>query len=152
METIVLYLFFTTDNYSHQRILKVGPAKMELTTEVASNDTNETYGYDYYYHYDYDESINDIPLEEFIPVAVVYGLTLLLGVVGNVLVIFSITRYRRMQSVTNIFLVSLSSADLLLVLICVPIKVRIPPFISLREHCLFPREERRNNIFHMSLH
>ena len=52
---------------------------------VKSNGTNET---DYYYYYDYEESINTIPLEEFIPVAIVYGLTLLLGVVGNILVIF----------------------------------------------------------------
>ncbi len=77
----------------------------------------------YYYMYDYDASINNIPMEEFIPVALVYGLTLAIGVVGNFLVIFSIARYRRMQNVTNIFLTSLSSADLLLILICVPIKV-----------------------------
>ena len=77
----------------------------------------------YYYMYDYDDSINNIPMEEFIPVALVYGLTLAIGVVGNFLVIFSIARYRRMQNVTNIFLTSLSSADLLLILICVPIKV-----------------------------
>ncbi len=78
---------------------------------------------DYYYIYDYDESVSNIPMEEFIPVALVYGLTLAIGVVGNFLVIFSIARYRRMQNVTNIFLTSLSSADLLLILICVPIKV-----------------------------
>ncbi len=88
-----------------------------------SGGVNQT---DYYYYYNYDDSINTIPLEEFIPVAVVYGLTLLLGVIGNVLVIFSISRYRRLQSVTNIFLISLSSADLILVLICVPIKVCFP--------------------------
>ena len=90
------------------------------SNNLTSNGTNET---EYYYYYDYEDSVNNIPLEEFIPVAIVYGLTLLLGVVGNILVIFSISRYRRMQSVTNIFLVSLSSADLMLVLICVPIKV-----------------------------
>ncbi len=78
---------------------------------------------DYYYVYDYDESVNNLPMNELLPVALVYGLTLLLGVVGNALVIFSIMRYRRMQNVTNIFLTSLSTADLLLVLICIPIKV-----------------------------
>ena len=98
-------------------------AKMEMSNNISSNKSNQS-DY-YYYYYDYEESVNNIPLEEFIPVAIVYGLTLLLGVIGNVLVIFSISRYRRMQSVTNIFLVSLSSADLILVLICVPIKVSI---------------------------
>ena len=96
---------------------------METNNTVSSNWTNQSD--DYYYYYDYEDSVNNIPLEEFIPVAIVYGLTLLLGIIGNVLVIFSISRYRRMQSVTNIFLVSLSSADLILVIICVPIKVGV---------------------------
>jgi len=47
------------------------------------------------------------------------------GAVGNLLVIVSICRFRRLHSVTNVFLVSLATADLLLILICVPIKVRI---------------------------
>ncbi len=78
-----------------------------------------------YYHYDYDytDSVSNLPLFELIPVVVIYGLTMLLGVLGNALVIFSIVRYRRMQNVTNLFLTSLSSADLLLVSLCVPIKV-----------------------------
>ena len=84
---------------------------------------NNTFG-DYYYYYDYEESVNNIPIEEIVPVAIVYGLTLILGVVGNTLVIVSILRIRRMRNVTNIFLMSLASADLVLVLICVPIKVR----------------------------
>ena len=76
------------------------------------------------YDYDYDASVASMPLAEVLPVGVIYGLTLLLGVVGNGLVIFSIVRYRRMQSVTNIFLTSLASADMLLIVLCVPIKVR----------------------------
>ena len=99
---------------------------METNNTVSSNGTNQSD--DYYYYYDYEDSVNNIPLEEFIPVAIVYGLTLLLGIIGNVLVIFSISTYRRMQSVTNIFLVSLSSADLILVIICVPIKVGVSAY------------------------
>ena len=80
---------------------------------------NDTYDY-YYYYYEVDFSV---PLGELLPVTLVYSLTLLLGLVGNVLVIFSISYYRRMRTVTNVFLLSLASADLLLVLVCVPIKV-----------------------------
>ncbi|XP_076462050.1 somatostatin receptor type 5-like [Babylonia areolata] len=80
----------------------------------------DTYSYEYYY--DYNESVNNIPLEELVPVTLTYSLTLLLGLVGNCLVIFSISYYRKMRTVTNVFLLSLASADLLLVLVCVPIK------------------------------
>jgi len=75
------------------------------------------------YVYDYNSVSDDIPMAEFVPVSLIYGLTLVLGTVGNSLVIICITKYRRMHSVTNIFLVSLASADLLLVCACVPIKV-----------------------------
>lgn len=85
--------------------------------------------YDYYeYEYDYDASVNNLPLEEFIPSVIVYSITLLVGVVGNSLVIFSIAYYGRQKNVTNVFLLSLASADLLLVTICVPIKVRYNVF------------------------
>jgi len=60
---------------------------------------------------------------ELVPVSLIYGLTLLLGALGNLLVIMSICRFRRLHSVTNVFLLSLATADLLLVCVCVPIKV-----------------------------
>ena len=79
---------------------------------------------DYDYDYDYNVSF-EVPLVEAVPLGMVYGLTLILGVTGNTLVIFAIAKEQRMQTVTNAFLVSLASADLLLVLLCVPIKVGI---------------------------
>ena len=95
-----------------------------MTTPGTNISDNSSYDdYYYYYDYDYDDSINNIPLDELVPVTLTYSLTLLLGLVGNCLVIFSISYYRRMRTVTNVFLLSLASADLLLVLVCVPIKV-----------------------------
>ena len=94
-----------------------------MTTPGTNISDNSSYDDYYYYDYDYDDSINNIPLDELVPVTLTYSLTLLLGLVGNCLVIFSISYYRRMRTVTNVFLLSLASADLLLVLVCVPIKV-----------------------------
>ena len=42
---------------------------------------------------------------------VLYGLAFLLGVVGNSLVIFVILRYSKMQTVTNLYILSLAVAD-----------------------------------------
>lgn len=85
----------------------------EMFTE---NFTNNVTDYDYDIDY-------DLPLEELIPVSIAYGATLLLGIIGNGLVIFSVSRYEDMRTITNTFLLSLASADLLLVLFCVPVKV-----------------------------
>lgn len=89
---------------------------------------NGMYPYDDYYYeynYTYEESINYLPLDELIPSLTFYVLIGLLGLAGNILVIVAILAFPRMKSITNVFLLSLASADLLLVLICVPIKVFI---------------------------
>ena len=88
------------------------------TTNVSSS--NVTALMDYYYEVDMQPK-----LEELIPVSIVYGLTLIVGIIGNGLVIFSVTRYEQMMTITNTFLLSLATADLLLVLICVPVKVSV---------------------------
>lgn len=105
-----------------------GPEMVNSTSMASSLLCNTSFVSDaddkeYEYIYDYNDSVTMVPLEELIPVAMVYGLTLVIGAVGNLLVITSIGRFRRMQSVTNVFLVSLASADLLLICACVPIKV-----------------------------
>lgn len=80
---------------------------------------------DLYSEYDYDfEDSHVLPLEELVSVSIAYGLTLVLGITGNILVIASVIRFRKLHSVTNVFLLSLASADLLLVVVCVPVKVK----------------------------
>ena len=82
------------------------------------------YDYDYYnYQYTYTDAIDHLPLAEIIPVSIVYGFIGITGLIGNLLVIFAIVKVQRMRSITNLFLLSLASADLLLVVVCVPVKV-----------------------------
>ena len=90
----------------------------------STNITTCNLTYDEYCDYDYDSTAM-VPVEELVPVAIVYGFTMIFGVIGNTLVIVSVARFKKMQNVTNMFLLSLASADLLLVLICVPVKVNL---------------------------
>lgn len=53
----------------------------------------------------------------------IFRLTLLLGVIGNMLILVAILGYKKMKSPTNVFLASLALADLLLCLICIPVKL-----------------------------
>ncbi|KAL1430754.1 hypothetical protein MTO96_002357 [Rhipicephalus appendiculatus] len=70
--------------------------------------------------YDYEESAWRFDLADLVPTAAVYGATLLLGLVGNLLIVYTVARFPRMRSISNLFLASLASADLLIVLLCVP--------------------------------
>ena len=94
---------------------------MANTTNISSSivDNEE------FYDYDPNATMAYLPIEELVPVTIVYGFTLVMGLIGNILVILSVARYKKMQNVTNIFLLSLATADLLLVLICVPVKVSL---------------------------
>ena len=49
-----------------------------------------------------------------------YTIILLFGVIGNILVIVIVTRYRNMRSATNLLLTNLSMADLFLLIFCTP--------------------------------
>lgn len=95
-----------------------------MSNYVTISNGNDS-GSDLYSEYDYDfEDSHVLPLEELVPVSIAYGLTLVLGITGNILVIASVIRFRKLHSVTNVFLLSLASADLLLVVVCVPVKVK----------------------------
>ncbi|XP_077466632.1 neuropeptide Y receptor Y7 [Stigmatopora argus] len=49
-----------------------------------------------------------------------YSLIILLGLLGNALVIYMIIRYRNMRTVTNFFIANLALADLLVDTLCLP--------------------------------
>ncbi|ELT97223.1 hypothetical protein CAPTEDRAFT_134925 [Capitella teleta] len=62
----------------------------------------------------------DEPKYVFVIVTVVYVFVFIFGVLGNVLVIYVVCTLRDMLTPTNIFLVNLSVADLLVLLVCMP--------------------------------
>ena len=51
---------------------------------------------------------------------VVYIITFFVGLIGNSLVCFAIWRNKKMRTITNIFIVNLSVADLGVIIICLP--------------------------------
>ncbi len=65
---------------------------------------------------------NEVPTAVLIAL---YSITLLLGLIGNVLVIFVFAKNRKMRTVTNSFLVNLAVCDLMVVCICMPFSVAV---------------------------
>jgi hypocretin (orexin) receptor 2 len=53
-------------------------------------------------------------------VIIVYSLTFIVGVVGNVLVCFAVWMNKDLRTITNIFMVNLSIADILILVFCLP--------------------------------
>lgn len=100
---------------------------MASTTSDASNRTSSDLeeGYDYVYDYDINESFSTFDWTELGPSLVVYVLTFFIGIVGNCLILVAVIRHTHVKnSPVNVFLASLASADLLLILVCLPLKVR----------------------------
>lgn len=118
------------------------PNKTEYDTGNFSNsETMKALGNisddDYEYVYDYNAAIAHLPINEVVPVTIIYSITLLSGLIGNMLVIISVARFKKMQNTTNTFLLSLSTADLLLIVVCVPVKVgeqSLLIFLSMKFH------------------
>ncbi|CAL4101059.1 unnamed protein product, partial [Meganyctiphanes norvegica] len=61
--------------------------------------------------------------ESFFPTLTLYLVTLIFGTTGNIAAIILMAGERKTRTTTNIFLVSLSVADLLMLLICVPLQI-----------------------------
>ncbi|XP_078051503.1 galanin receptor 2b-like, partial [Augochlora pura] len=87
------------------------------------NETNNAT--DDFLDYDINESYSHFNWAELAPVLVVYSLTFFLGLVGNLLIIASTLcpRLRPLPATpTNVFLGGLATADLLLIIFCIPVK------------------------------
>jgi hypothetical protein len=71
------------------------------------------------------EDAPSLPVAEILPAGIIYALVFLIGTGGNLLVVFVVVHFKNMRTVTNMFLASLSTADLCLIWFCVPIQVCI---------------------------
>ncbi|XP_074640290.1 growth hormone secretagogue receptor type 1-like [Tubulanus polymorphus] len=63
----------------------------------------------------------DIPVSLTIAVTFMFVFVLVFGIIGNILVIFVIALNKDMRNSTNLFLVNLTVADLLVLIVCTPI-------------------------------
>lgn len=61
-----------------------------------------------------------IPLYIYITVSIVNVFIFVVGTVGNILVIIIVIKIREMRTPTNLFLLNLSAADVLVLLVCQP--------------------------------
>ena len=80
---------------------------------------------DYEYDYDINDSVLAFDWLELGPSLCVYGVTFFGGILGNILILVAVIRNTQFvkSSPVNVFLGSLATADLLLILICLPLKV-----------------------------
>uniref|UniRef100_A0A915INK3 G-protein coupled receptors family 1 profile domain-containing protein n=1 Tax=Romanomermis culicivorax TaxID=13658 RepID=A0A915INK3_ROMCU len=61
-------------------------------------------------------------LDDVLLIGFFYAIVFAVGVLGNVTVIYAVSHYSRLRTVTNVFLASLSISDLFLLLFCIPIQ------------------------------
>uniref|UniRef100_A0A0P4WCU5 G-protein coupled receptors family 1 profile domain-containing protein n=1 Tax=Scylla olivacea TaxID=85551 RepID=A0A0P4WCU5_SCYOL len=107
----------------------VGPAPRQPPVSAWWNGTTDDLGggggatNESEYDYDYEAALDTFFWSQLAPPLAVYAATYVVGVAGNGLIIFTICRFRRLKTTTNVFLASLASADLLLILLCIPVKV-----------------------------
>uniref|UniRef100_A0A5S6QC58 G_PROTEIN_RECEP_F1_2 domain-containing protein n=1 Tax=Trichuris muris TaxID=70415 RepID=A0A5S6QC58_TRIMR len=94
----------------------------EVTNASECNCSDPSYWYTELCDCDYPETTATALIQDALPLGLWYGLVLILGAIGNTLVITVVIRYRKMRSFTNILLASLSTADLLIVLFCLPVQ------------------------------
>ena len=91
-----------------------------VSIDENNNDTDE----EYIYEYDLDESFSTFDWTELGPSLFVFGVTFIVGILGNTLILVAVLRHTHVKSSpVNVFLASLASADLLLILVCLPLKV-----------------------------
>jgi hypothetical protein len=103
--------------------ISVLPLNDVISDVVNATPTNVTCSNDYCVS---DEEYIDMIVSYIYPdtfewcVIVLYVIVFMVGLIGNFLVCFIVWRNKSMQTVTNYFIVNLSVADFLVILVCLP--------------------------------
>ena len=98
-------------------------AYLDNRTDLGNPEINPAFGIDVsdFDYYQYQDDLDQIRRawtsdRAFWPTTIVYSLAFILGIIGNSVVVFALIADKKAHNVTNSFLVSLASADLLFLL------------------------------------
>lgn len=87
--------------------------------EVTKNQTNDTHALDIWWNV-FDEQYLRHSLGWTFTLVTAYTLILIIGVIGNIMVILVVALRPQMRTVTNMFIMNLAVADLFVIWFCVP--------------------------------
>jgi len=98
----------------------------ELDFENASLDVynmNASYVFNHTFWMDGMDEMKPLSSVTLVLISVTYGVIFLVGILGNVSVGLAVWGNRELRTPTNFFLLNLSVADLLVLLVCMPISL-----------------------------
>ena len=70
--------------------------------------------------YDYDDDDNSFERTVAVVVPTLFGVIVLTGFVGNLVVVLAVSLYRRARASTSLLMLNLAVADLVFIIVCVP--------------------------------
>jgi len=91
--------------------------KTALSSSSALTNDSLNYTVDYYYSYDKNNWFEQLT---GIAVPALFGLIVLTGFVGNMVVVLVVSLYRRARTATSLLMLNLAVADLVFIVVCVP--------------------------------
>lgn len=97
-----------------------------IYTNITKDFNNSSSDYDYYYSDDYIFQViqNHIAMQYYHWIfMILFAFVFCAGVAGNFLVCYTVYKHEYMKSITNKLLVNLATADLLVLLCCLPITI-----------------------------
>lgn len=108
----------------------------EMSTAVPMSTTSPGYNLDPISYEDYNQDFNEsdininfeprvISKNQILFTTLIYTVTFCVGFFGNLLVLLVIFKIKKLHNFTNLFLFSLALADIILISVCVPFKVKI---------------------------
>lgn len=117
--------FEDTSDYNYYLMNSGGPSftdNLEVTTSLPSNFTNSSHPpnpLDIWWNV-FDEKYLRHSMNWTVALIIAYTLILIIGIIGNCMVILVVVFRPQMRTVTNMFIMNLAVADLFVIVFCVP--------------------------------